>query len=61
VPAHVHDCINQYEVTLNAIVNAEWKAIDEVMSHISFNDLPSFRVSKDALYTRFDGLDEGFG
>jgi len=56
----VHKCANQYAVTLNTIVNAEWKAIDEMTSNIFFNNLPGFRMAKDPLYTSFDALHEGF-
>jgi hypothetical protein len=57
----VHDCVDQDTVTLNAIIYSEWKATDEMPSHIVFDSLSGFRIGKDVLYTCFDSFDEGFG
>jgi len=57
----VHDGIYHYDITLNTIVYAERKAINEMTAYIFFNNLPGFRICEDAFYARFNGLDEGFG
>jgi hypothetical protein len=61
VAAHVHHSVDHYAITLDAIVNAEWKTLDKIAPNISFDDLPSFRIGEDFFNAGLDTLDKRLG
>jgi len=57
----MHHRVDHYAISLYTIVNTERKTLDEIASHIIFDDLPSARIGEDLLDAGLEGVDKRLG